>query len=141
MMVRYSLKKALSNKLTSSKQGLLEEGFWTDLAVTLASGGPAALQQMAQNKLQSFLSKLGPGGEMETGQTLDMIGRFRKMGLKSMWGQDLEKLEKQLTRRQTKGKNKIDTTKLMQALGLEPMSENLNPFEKVRSLTSVFLDD
>lgn len=142
-MSRYSLKKVMASELMAPKQGLLEEGFWTDLAVTLAAGGPAAVKQMAQNKIKSLLGK---SEEVETSATLDMIARFKKMGLKNMWGQDLASMEKQLKRRSAKGKKKIDSKKLLAALqGLTgentTQMESSDPFEKNRSLASVFLND
>lgn len=143
-MAGYSLKKILQSENTAPKRDLLEEGFWTDLAVTLASGGPKALQQMAQNKLQSFLGKFGEDGEVQTDATLDMIARFKKMGLKNMWGQDLGKLEKQLQIRKTKGKKKESAKELLAAfLKSEDetmQAEGSDPF-KGHSLASVFLDD
>jgi len=143
-MTRYSLKKAFLCEDITSKHNLLEEGFWADLAMTLAAGGPEALKQMAQNKLESLLGK---GGEIETNATLDMIARFKRMGLSSMWGHDLGTVEKQLQQRKAKGKKKESAKELLAAfLKAEGEGENIKQNENTspfrgRSLASVFLDD
>jgi len=154
MNKKYSLKRVFTEaqniSLKNDKKDFLNESFWTDLAVVVATGGKDGVKQMIKNKLEGLVKKTA---SMDSQKTLDMVQRFKKMGISNMWGEDLDALEKELTKRLKDGNektNKIDSKKLMAALGLEEECKNAdgysdgileeedNPFKNV-SIRTLFL--
>jgi len=53
---------------------------------------------MIASKLQDFMQQTG---EMKNSQALDMVQRFRKLGLKNLGGENLERIEKALQQQKT----------------------------------------
>jgi len=101
-----------------SLKKILNESFWTDLAVVVATGGKDGVEKMIQQKLSNFAKK---NANMDAQMSLNMIKRFKKMGLSNMWGENLNVIEKELTKRlsdKNKKNNTIDSKKLLDALGL-----------------------
>lgn len=135
MSKKYSLKKLFeeSNFSNNKENGLLNEGFWTDLAIAVASSDKGSrsevVKQMISKKLSAFVEK---SKTAEVNKTLDMIKRFKKLGLNNMWGENLDEMEKELTiraRDKNKNNDKIDLKKFMKALNLD-VEENGNTPQK-----------
>jgi hypothetical protein len=121
---------------------LLSEGWFTDLAAAVAAGGTQGIKDMIANKLQKFAQM---AGDMENSQALDMVQRFRKMGLRTLGGEDLEKVERALLKQKAKadkaqgrGAPKVDPNKLLRYItGVQESTRSY----KGASLKDTFLID
>ncbi len=119
--MQYSLKKTFLKKENPKTPGYLTEGFWDamkDLAITAAEGGPDAVKAAVSKKLSAALKS---GADMPAKNALSLVQHLKAQGLDKAWGEDLDTMEKELTKRiksPEKNDDVIDQGKLRKLLGI-----------------------